>query len=289
MTHPQDPQQPGGPVPPGQFPPQVQQGPHGQPYGPQGQPYTPQGPYGQPGQYGQRPGQPGQPGQYGPAPGQYPQPQPRKEGRGLVIGLVAGAGALVVLLAAGAGAVLWAVNSGDGASPGGGTADLDAVVEYPNLPADHVDVTGTVDYEMFPPAGGRHYAFWQNCGVYSEPIRDETAVHSLEHGAVWVTYDPVAVDGDGVATLESHYTTGDYLLVSPLAGLPAPVVASAWGAQILLDGPDDPRLAAFVRQYEQSPDAPEPGAPCSGGVSETAEEFSAAASEDGYSPAETDD
>ncbi|MFI6578802.1 DUF3105 domain-containing protein [Nocardiopsis sp. NPDC050513] len=282
MTHPQDPQRPGGPVPPGQFPPQGQQGPHGQPYAPQGQPHTAQGPYGQSGPYGQ-------PGQYGPAPGQHPRPQGPKKGRGLVIGLVAGAGALVVLLAAGTGAVLWAVNSGDDPSPVGGPADLGAVVEYPGLSADHVESTVTVDYEMFPPAGGEHYNTWQNCGVYAEPVRNETAVHSLEHGAVWVTYDPAAVGGDGAASLESHYSTGDYLLVSPVEeGMPAPVVASAWGAQILLDGPDDPRLAAFIRQYEQSPDAPEPGAPCSGAYDGTAEDFPLTAGEGSDGLAETD-
>ncbi len=189
----------------------------------------------------------------------------------MLVGVVVGVGLLVVVLVAATGAVLWAVNDGDGGVPG--SADLSAVVEYEDLPADHVDTTVTVDYEMFPPAGGEHYGVWQNCGVYQAPIRNETAVHSLEHGAVWVTYDPGAVDDDGVATLEGHYRQGDYLLVSPVEeGMPAPVVASAWGAQILLDGPEDPRLAAFVRRYEQSPDAPEPGAPCSGSHDGAADE-----------------
>ncbi|OLT26090.1 hypothetical protein BJF83_04300 [Nocardiopsis sp. CNR-923] len=202
----------------------------------------------------------------------HPPPQPKK-GRGLVIGLVSGAGVLVVLLAAGTAAALWAANSGAYPSPGGGSADLSAVVEYSGLSADHVDTTVTVDYEMFPPAGGEHYIYWQNCGVYAAPIRNETAVHSLEHGAVWVTYDPAAVDSGGAATLESHYSTGDYLLVSPVEeGMPAPVVASAWGAQLLLEGPEDPRLAAFIREYEQSPEAPEPGASCSGAHGGTAED-----------------
>ncbi|WP_017601094.1 DUF3105 domain-containing protein [Nocardiopsis lucentensis] len=187
----------------------------------------------------------------------------------MVIGVVAGVGLLVVVLVAVTGVVLWTAN--DGGAGVSGPADLGAVVEYEDLPADHVEVTETVDYEMFPPAGGEHYGYWQNCGVYEAPIRNETAVHSLEHGAVWITYDPASVDSGGVAALEGHYRQGDYLLVSPVEeGMPAPVVASAWGAQILLDGPDDPRLAAFVRRYEQSPEAPEPGAPCSGSHDGTA-------------------
>jgi hypothetical protein len=52
----------------------------------------------------------------------------------------------------------------------------------------HTD--GDVDYAQTPPVGGEHNPVWQNCGFYQEPVRDETAVHSLEHGAVWITYSP---------------------------------------------------------------------------------------------------
>jgi hypothetical protein len=47
-----------------------------------------------------------------------------------------------------------------------------------------------VDYPQSPPVGGPHNPIWQNCGFYSKPVRDEYAVHSMEHGAVWITYSP---------------------------------------------------------------------------------------------------
>jgi hypothetical protein len=46
---------------------------------------------------------------------------------------------------------------------------------------------GEVDYAQNPPVGGAHNPVWQNCGFYDKPIRDESAVHSLEHGAVWTS------------------------------------------------------------------------------------------------------
>src|SRR5215211_5035029 len=49
-------------------------------------------------------------------------------------------------------------------------------------------VEGDVEYERRPPTNGDHAPLWQNCGFYAESIRDENAVHSLDHGAVWVTY-----------------------------------------------------------------------------------------------------
>ncbi len=47
-----------------------------------------------------------------------------------------------------------------------------------------------VTYTENPPVGGVHNPVWQNCGYYAAPIPNETAVHSLEHGAIWITYQP---------------------------------------------------------------------------------------------------
>jgi hypothetical protein len=128
-------------------------------------------------------------------------------------------------------------------------------------------------YEQNPPVGGDHLAppFWQNCGFYDKPVRDEAAVHSLEHGAVWLTYDP-DLPTDQVATLRTKVDGHPFVLVSPRADLPTPVVASAWGKQLTLTGADDPGLDAFIEAFENGPQNPEPGAPCSGGLDITADE-----------------
>ena len=48
----------------------------------------------------------------------------------------------------------------------------------------------------------------------------------------------------------SHYDGPNrYLLLSPYPGQHAPVVATAWGAQLSLDSVSDPRLLAFLEHY----------------------------------------
>jgi hypothetical protein len=123
-----------------------------------------------------------------------------------------------------------------------------------------------VDYEQRPPVGGDHASVWQDCGFYASAVASEQAVHSLEHGAVWVTYDPELPE-DQLTALRELAADNGYLLVSPLWGLPSPVVASAWGVQLELPSAGDRRLPAFVARYQQGPQTPEPGAPCSGGTS----------------------
>lgn len=144
---------------------------------------------------------------------------------------------------------------------------LDAVRTY-EVAANHV--TTPVAYEPSPPVGGDHSPVWLNCGVYDEPVPSELAVHSLEHGAVWVTYRS-DLPADQVRTLVDR-VPGEYMVLSPFEGLSSPVVASAWGVQLALDGPEDPRLEEFVREYRQGPQTPEPGAACTGGSDGTTTE-----------------
>lgn len=126
-------------------------------------------------------------------------------------------------------------------------------------------VSAPVDYEQTPPAGGSHNPIWLNCGVYTESVPNENAVHSLEHGAVWLTYDPAAVSEDDIAELRSLMPR-TYAILSPYPDMDTPVAASAWNAQLKLDDVDSDAISSFFEEYWQSEAAPEPGAPCTGGV-----------------------
>lgn len=142
---------------------------------------------------------------------------------------------------------------------------IEGVQAFTDLPRGHGE--GPLTYDQNPPAGGVHSPAWQNCGVYTTPIGTENALHSLEHGAVWITYSP-DLPSDELRQLQTLTRKSGYRLLSPYPGLTSPIVASAWGYQLQLEEADDPRLVDFFLKYEQSPLGPEPGAPCSGGVGE---------------------
>ncbi|APX03571.1 DUF3105 domain-containing protein [Arthrobacter sp. QXT-31] len=140
---------------------------------------------------------------------------------------------------------------------------IEGIQTYPGLAGKHVQ--GPVSYPHEPGAGGDHSATWSNCGVYTEPISEERAVHSLEHGAVWLTYNS-SLTPAGINELTALAKDKPYVLLSPVKDQAAPVTATAWGAQLTLQNTDDSRIPAFINAYVQSPNAPEPGAPCTGGA-----------------------
>ncbi len=179
--------------------------------------------------------------------------------RKVITGVIVG-----MLAAAGIAAIAWAVASKNSS----GAPAVAGVRSFSGLSRTHVP--GKVSYPQTPPVGGNHNAVPLNCGIYTSPVPNENAVHSLEHGAVWVTYRP-ALPAARVTTLQ-NLVRGEpqgkrgYVILSPYPGLPAPVVASAWGKQLQISSATDPRLAQFITAYAQGPQTPEPGAACSGGV-----------------------
>jgi Protein of unknown function (DUF3105) len=147
---------------------------------------------------------------------------------------------------------------------------IEGVEYFPGLEALHED--GIVEYPQTPPAGGPHHPRWQTCGVYDAPIKNEHAVHSLEHGAVWITYQP-DLPAEEIEALANLTRRGTHRLLSPYPGIDSPIILSAWGYQLKLESSDDPRLLEFLLQYEQGATTPELGATCAGGETRTAAEL----------------
>ncbi len=125
-------------------------------------------------------------------------------------------------------------------------------------------VRGPIEYGREPPTNGDHDPLWQNCGFYERPIEDRRAVHSMDHGVVWITYRPNLPAGQ-LKELRS-YGGERYVLISPYPVQDAPVIATSWRVQLELRGADDPRLRQFVDQFRLSELAPLSGNRCTGGV-----------------------
>ncbi|MBI5157592.1 MAG: DUF3105 domain-containing protein [Acidimicrobiia bacterium] len=164
----------------------------------------------------------------------------------------AGFGALALV-----GLLVWFV-SRDVTSNPQGAADPPAGTESFVI-GEVAHTPGSVDYEQDPPAGGSHDATWLTCAAYDTPVRNEYAVHALEHGAIWITYQP-ELDAAAIDDLEG-YARRSEVIVSPYPGLDSPIVLSAWGRQLRLDAVDDAVIDQFYRAFRDKT-APEPGASC---------------------------
>jgi len=144
------------------------------------------------------------------------------------------------------------------------TPPIEGINQVPRPPRGH-DNALVFETGGLPPPGGQHFDIWQNCGIYTEPIETGNAIHSLEHGAVWVTYAP-DLPADEVARLQDKVRGDPFLLLSPYLEQTSPIALTAWGYQLTVDSAGDGRIDQFIERYRLGPQTPEPGATCNNGV-----------------------
>lgn len=142
-------------------------------------------------------------------------------------------------------------------------ATIEGVVIFSRQTRGHDDHVESPNSEL-PAVGGIHHSQFQNCGIYRSPIESEKAIHSLEHGAIWITYAPDLPAAE-IAYLQEKIRGQDYFLLSPYSGQRSPIVLTAWGVQLEISSVDDDRLDQFLARYLLGPKTPERGASCKGG------------------------
>jgi Protein of unknown function (DUF3105) len=163
----------------------------------------------------------------------------------------------VALVAAATVALAGCGSSSKKASPASSIAGVTVVN---GLPHTHFQGVHLV-YSRTPPMGGDHSPYPMNCAVYTTALPNENAVHSLEHGAVWLTYQ-TGVDPAPLVKLDA--IDPNYVLISPYPTQSSKVIATAWGLQLRVDSATDPRLKAFVERYHGGGQGGEKGAACQG-------------------------
>jgi hypothetical protein len=142
---------------------------------------------------------------------------------------------------------------------------IDGVVAQPYVGGQHVRPDQQVAYTHSPPFGGAHDGYWAACNgvVYPNAVRTENLVHSLEHGAIWIAYNPDQINGDALAKLKAKVDGEQYMVMSPYPNLDSPISLQSWGHQLKLSDANDPRIDEFVSALKQNRYThPEVGASC---------------------------
>lgn len=152
----------------------------------------------------------------------------------------------------------WSQTKNDGQIPSG-------VKTYTYTQGQHNDAFNA--WTENPPVGGFHNNVWQNCGNYVDPIGTGHGIHSLEHGAIWITYQPGLPQAQ-IDKLKALADSQTYILVSPFPGIPTPIVLSSWNHQLQVQTADDARIDQFIKVFKNNKTyTPEFGALCSNGTS----------------------
>lgn len=146
--------------------------------------------------------------------------------------------------------------------------ELEAVEAFPDLGVLHLSAGSAVpEYNSDPPTSGPHSATPAPCGIYRQPVPDIAQLHSMEHGAAVVQYDP-ELPAEQIRLIEEiGWSAGDEVIVAPRPGNPAPLALTTWTKRLLLDEVDIEVITAFEREFGNQ--SPEGAASCPMQVDET--------------------
>ena len=131
--------------------------------------------------------------------------------------------------------------------------------------AIHITADQRVAYNRYPPVGGPHDGTWANCNgiVYATPVRTENMVHTLEHGAVWITYNPDTIAAGDLDVLTGLVKSQPFTSLTPYPGLDSPISLQAWAHQLKVNSASDERVQQFITALRQNRWVyPEAGATC---------------------------
>ena len=142
----------------------------------------------------------------------------------------------------------------------------DRSTAIPILPASHIQVGAEHEaYNSNPPTSGPHYEVPAKPGFREEPIADEHLVHSLEHGLIWISYNPRVGEAvkEKLRTLLTPWT-----VITAREANDTDIAVAAWGrldAFNLDDGSslsevDEARIKDFIKRYaNRGPEKIPPG------------------------------
>lgn len=118
----------------------------------------------------------------------------------------------------------------------------------PSQGAQHV-LRGQVPEYIDPPTSGPHYGDGvAGAGIHDEPVEDGLVVHSLEHGAVVLSYDSEKLNQDDITKLKSIFNDkfrGKKIMV-PRKNMSVPIIMTSWGRILKLESIDEEKMVGFM-------------------------------------------
>jgi hypothetical protein len=120
----------------------------------------------------------------------------------------------------------------------------------------HVDTP--VDYDMSPPVSGSHAGAPADCGTYGGALENGNLVHSLEHGAVAVLYEPT-IPQEQVTQIEELVASYDsHTISAPFEGeMETPIAVAAWANIMRLNTFEEDAVTEFIEAFRAGGEAPE--------------------------------
>jgi VCBS repeat-containing protein len=159
-----------------------------------------------------------------------------------------------------------AVTVGSFTDPGLLGVRTDLIAGAPAITADHVN--GDVDYSNYsnPPTYGNHHPSDslgtdsnpgitpRPTGIYTSEQPDEDLIHNLEHGHVWISYNPSLISSADVGALRQLIRDGAGngtgegvgVLLTPRAANDNAIELASWARLLTLDGYDPDAIRDFV-------------------------------------------
>lgn len=112
---------------------------------------------------------------------------------------------------------------------------------------DHT--SNPVTYETAPPVSGPHAPSPSSCGTFAQQLPNEVQVHTLEHGAIGVQYQPT-LDPEAIAEIEEIVRSYDsHVFSAPYAESPSPISLTAWGRLMRLDEVEEGSIREFIDAF----------------------------------------
>ena len=135
-------------------------------------------------------------------------------------------------------------------------AALPGVQDFPSQGQTHIPIGQShPPYNSNPPTSGWHYDTPADWGIYDAVLPDETLVHNLEHGGIWISYR----DANDQQTILALKTIAggfkDHVIMTYRPTDDSPIAVAAWGHLLKLDKVDNKAVLDFINLYiEQGPE-----------------------------------